>query len=124
MPNKGQEKTVSMTRLTIRIDFGGARRLGPGKVALLEAVVESGTISSAAKSLGMSYRRARLLIEETNALFREPVVETAHGGRLGGGARVTPFGLDVVARYRGIEASLAKAARADVKFFERNVDLS
>ena len=124
MPNNGQEKTVVMTRLTIRIDFGGARRLGPGKVELLEAVVESGTISSAAKSLGMSYRRAWLLIEETNALFREPVVETVHGGRLGGGACVTPFGLDVVARYRGIEASLAKAARADVKFFERNVDLA
>ena len=73
-----------MTRLTIRIDFDGAGRLGPGKVALLVAVTETGTISSAARSLGMSYRRAWLLIEETNALFRQPVVETAHGGRMGG----------------------------------------
>lgn len=107
-----------MTRLTIRIDFAEGERLGPGKVALLEAIDVTGTITAAAKSLGMSYRRAWLLIEETNALFRSAAVETAHGGMRGGGAQLTPFGREIVTRYRRIEDALRTAAQRDLKFLE------
>ena len=71
-------------RLRIYKDEGVA--IGPGKVALLEAVAEYGSISAAARHLGMSYRRAWLLIDETNHAFKSPTVETATGGSHGGGA--------------------------------------
>lgn len=108
-----------MTRLTIRIHFAEGERLGPGKVSLLEAIETTGTITAAAKSLGMSYRRAWLLIEETNALFRKAAVETAHGGTKGGGAQLTPFGREIVTRFRRIEDALRTEAKRDLLFFER-----
>ena len=73
-----------MSRLMVRIYFREGERLGPGKVALLEAIDASGSITAAAKTLGMSYRRAWLLVEEMNAMFEPAVVETAHGGARGG----------------------------------------
>lgn len=109
-----------MTRLTVRLDFDDDRRLGPGKVALLEAIGATGSITGAAKALGMSYRRAWMLLEETNALFTAPVAETAHGGRRGGGAALTPFGVEVVTRYRAVETALRDAAREDVRFLEEH----
>jgi molybdate transport system regulatory protein len=110
--------TRPTTRLTIRLDFDENRRLGPGKVALLEAVDAAGTITGAAKVMGMSYRRAWTLLEATSALFRTPVIETARGGVHGGGARLTAFGREVVTRYRAVEATLYRAARDDVRFLE------
>lgn len=110
-----------MTRLTIRLDFDEDRRLGPGKVALLEAIEAAGSITGAARAMGMSYRRAWLLLDATNAMFRTPVVETAHGGRQGGGAQVTDFGREVVARYRSVEATLRHAAHGDLDFLERHL---
>jgi molybdate transport system regulatory protein len=110
-----------MTRLTLRLDFDDARRLGPGKVGLLEAIEATGSITGAARAMGMSYRRAWLLLEATNGMFRTPVVETAHGGTRGGGARVTAFGQEVVARYRAVEGALREAASADVAFLERHL---
>jgi molybdate transport system regulatory protein len=110
-----------MTRLTIRLDFGVGRRLGPGKVALLDAIDATGSITAAATAMGMSYRRAWLLLDATNAMFRTPVTETAHGGRRGGGARLTPFGHEVVTRYRAVEAALREALKRDVRFFERHL---
>ncbi|MCC6929712.1 MAG: LysR family transcriptional regulator [Gemmatimonadaceae bacterium] len=107
-----------MARLTVRIDFREGARLGPGKIALLEAVALHGSITAAAKSLGMSYRRAWLLIEEVNAMFEPAVVETAHGGAKGGGAMLTSFGRDVVARYRRIEEALDRAASRELQFLE------
>lgn len=110
-----------MARLSIRIDFDEGRRLGPGKVALLEAVEATGSITSAAKSLGMSYRRAWMLIEQINGLFQQLVIQTAHGGAKGGGAHLTPLGEEVVARYRQIERKLQRAAEGDLQFLERQV---
>jgi molybdate transport system regulatory protein len=110
-----------MTRLTVRLDFEGERRLGPGKVALLEAIEATGSITAAAKALGMSYRRAWVLLEETNALFTSPVTDTAQGGRQGGGAALTSFGREVVARYRALEDALQRAARSDVRFLEEHL---
>ena len=73
-------------KLRLRILFGPEIAVGPGKIALLDAIAETGSISAAARALGMSYRRAWLLIDTMNRCFREPVIETASGGKGGGGA--------------------------------------
>lgn len=86
----------------------GALRVGPGKIALLEAIEARGSISAAAKELGMSYRRAWLLVDETNQCLHKPAVETAAGGARGGGARLTPAGTELVRRYRAIESAAAE----------------
>lgn len=85
--------------------------LGPGKVRLLEDIGRSGSIAAAGAGMGMSYRRAWLLVSELNAIFREPLVATAKGGSGGGGAWLTVLGEEVVRRYRHMEA-LSRAAVA------------
>jgi molybdate transport system regulatory protein len=97
-------------RLTVRIDFGAERALGPGKIRLLEAIGKTGSISRAGRALGMSYRRAWLLIDDMNRTFRAPVVATQPGGVKGGGAALTPFGVALIENYRAIEAQAAAAA--------------
>ena len=102
-----------MARLTLRIDFDGTRALGPGKVRLLELVGETGSISAAGRAMGMSYRRAWLLVDALNQTFRLPVVHTRGGGAGGGGADLTPFGAGLVASYRAMERDARDAlARA------------
>jgi molybdate transport system regulatory protein len=100
------------TRLSIRLDLSCGERLGPGKVALLEAIRDTGSISAGARQLGMSYRRAWLLVEEINMTFRAPAVEAASGGLQGGGAVLTPVGEEIIQHYRSIER-LARAAVLD-----------
>ena len=90
----------------VRISFGATFPLGPGKVKLIEAVARTGSISAAAREAGMSYRRAWVLIDEVNRLFRAPLIATATGGKGGGGATVTDFGALAVRRYREIEAKV------------------
>jgi len=102
-------------RLTVRIDFGSAGALGPGKVRLLEAIHETGSISQAGRSLGMSYRRAWLLVDDLNRCFREPVVATQPGGARGGGAALTRFGRELVKKYRSIEAQAAAAGKKQLR---------
>ena len=97
----------------LRIHKGPHVAIGPGKIALLEAIESTGSITSAAKSLDMSYRRAWLLVDEMNACIRMPVIESATGGLKGGGSRLTASGADVVRQYRAIEreAELAVTER-------------
>jgi molybdate transport system regulatory protein len=102
---------------TFRIELGPGRRLGPGKVGLLELIGTTGSIAAAARAMGMSYRRAWLLIEETNGLFAEPLVESSTGGAGGGGARLTALGREVIAAYRGIEKEAAALAAARLRKF-------
>lgn len=83
--------------------------IGPGKVALLEAIQETGSITSAAKTLGMSYRRAWLLVDETNRCLVKPAVATATGGEHGGGTELTATGAELIARYRALERETAGA---------------
>lgn len=97
-------------RVTLRLDFDDERRLGPGKIALLEGVASFGSIAAAGRSLGMSYRRAWLLIAELNAMFSAPLVAARPGGKAGGGAALTQEGAALVGHYRAIEAGLGKAA--------------
>jgi molybdate transport system regulatory protein len=101
-------------RLSIRIDLPGGRRVGPGKIQLLELIEETGSISAAGRAMAMSYRRAWLLVESLNTGFREPVVDAQPGGRHGGGARLTPFGRDLVRRYRTLERDAARAVDRQV----------
>jgi molybdate transport system regulatory protein len=90
-------------------ESGAALAIGPGKVALLEAIAETGSITSAAKKLGMSYRRAWLLVDETNDCLVERAVSTAAGGSRGGGTALTPAGAEFVRRYRALERRAATA---------------
>lgn len=103
-----------MTRPRIRILLGEASSLGPGKIALLEAIDRQGSISAGARDLGMSYRRAWLLVDAMNRAFREPLVGTSAGGQHGGGAALTPTGRDVLRRYRQIETKAALAVQKEL----------
>jgi len=91
--------------------------MGPGKADLLEAIRGSGSISQAARQLGMSYKRAWNLADTMNRCFREPLIDTATGGGGGGGARLTPFGERVLAHFRSMETRADTAIRADLTAF-------
>jgi molybdate transport system regulatory protein len=106
---------MAATRLSIRIDLASGDRIGPGKIALLEAIRSTGSISAAARSLGMSYRRAWLLVEEINNTLREPAVTAETGGRSGGGAALTAVGERVVDLYRSIETHARSATGGDFR---------
>ncbi len=101
-------------RLTVRLDFDRDRRLGPGKIALLEAIRSTGSISAAGRAHQMSYRRAWLLVESMNKLFADPLVSAHPGGVKGGGASVTAMGEKVIALYRGAEKKMREAAAAEI----------
>ena len=103
----------------IRILFGSAFAIGPGKADLLQAIEQTGSISAAARSMGMSYRRAWLLIDTMNQCFRDPVVDTATGGKGGGGARITSIGVTVLRRYREMEAAAAASVAAHMAGLSR-----
>jgi len=101
----------------LRIIHGDEIAVGPGKISLLEAIATSGSITAGAKQLGMSYRRAWLLVDTMNRCFKSPVIDAEVGGQRGGGASLTPLGAEIVARYRRIEAAAAKANAADLRAF-------
>ncbi|MDQ2915660.1 MAG: winged helix-turn-helix domain-containing protein [Pseudomonadota bacterium] len=105
---------VPKIQFRLRIVIGEDIAIGPGKVDLLEAIGATGSITAAAKALGMSYRRAWLLVDTMNGCFETPVVTTEAGGASGGGTRLTPIGAEVVRRYRSMEDKAAKAGAADL----------
>lgn len=108
-----QSKAMARASLEIkpRLVVKGERAIGPGKADLLEAIARTGSISAAAKAMGMSYSRAWTLVDTMNRVFKQPLVAAATGGSRGGGARVTETGADVLARYRALQAALDKEAR-------------
>ncbi|BAI70922.1 molybdenum-binding transcriptional regulator [Azospirillum sp. B510] len=95
--------------------------IGPGKIALLEAIDRTGSISAAARSLDMTFRRAWFLVETMNTAFREPVIRTSVGGREGGGAGLTALGQEVVARYRRTEEEARKVAEPHLRWLEETL---
>jgi len=101
----------------LRVMFGAEIAIGPGKAELLEAIDETGSISASAKRLRMSYRRAWLLVDTMNRCFREPVVASATGGSGGGGACVTPFGRDMLRRYRAMQSRIDRAIDPELARF-------
>ena len=92
--------------------------LGPGKVALLELITEHGSISQAAKAMGMSYRTAWELVRSMNEHFVEPLVVNSKGGAKGGGAELTPLGKTVLRSYRAMEGRALKAIAKDIARLE------
>ena len=106
-------------RLSIRLDLESGARIGPGKVAVLEEIARSGSISAAGRALRMSYRRTWELVEDLNRSLGTPVVATAAGGSEGGGAVLTRAGKAVVERYRAIEMDTALAARKHLQALHR-----
>lgn len=103
----------------IRLLIGAVVAMGPGKANLLEAISRTGSISAAAREMGMSYRRGWLLVEAMNRAFKRPLIETATGGARGGGARLTAHGEEVLNRYRAMEAKAARAVAPELKRFSR-----
>jgi molybdate transport system regulatory protein len=116
------EGPLSRASLRLRIVFPDERQIGPGKADLLEAIGRTGSISSAARDLGMSYRRAWLLVDELGKLFKRPLLTTAAGGAHGGGAELTDFGRALIAAYRRIEDRAAEAVRAELVAFESDLE--
>ena len=113
-------KPVPAPRL--RILLGKSIAIGPGKAELLRLIEETGSISAAAREMGMSYRRAWTLVETMNGAFREPLVEAATGGRGGGGARVTDFGRDALAKYQAMEEKALGSVTAEMDAFAELLD--
>ncbi len=111
------EAREDKSRPKLRILLGAAVALGPGKVALLEAVDKSGSITGAARYMGMSYRRAWKLIEAMNNDFKVPLIATSSGGRGGGGALVTKAGFDALNRYRSMETKAGQAVEKEISDF-------
>lgn len=107
-------------RVILRIDFPLSERLGRGKIMLLEQIRETGSISAAGRAMDMSYRRAWLLIDAMNRMFARPVVESQRGGKQGGGAALTPFGEELVARFRKMEADTKAAIGGELDWLAAN----
>ena len=97
---------VRAPSIRFRIDFAETLNLGPGKIALLEAIGDHGSLSTAAASLGLSYRRAWLLLDSLNKTFNQPVTHSNAGGKNGGGSSITEFGRLLVRQYRALEEEI------------------
>src|SRR5262245_15147132 len=108
-----------MARVFLRVYFSSEAWLGPGKIQLLDAIDKGGSIRAGAAALGMSYRRAWLLVDAVNRLFRTPAVQTALGGRGGGTAVLTPLGREVVRRYRAMQRAADRAAAPHIRALAR-----
>jgi molybdate transport system regulatory protein len=104
-----------VARLTLRVDFGDERAIGPGKIRLLELIDAHGSIAAAGRAMDMSYRRAWLLIDNMNRCFRKPLVQKQMGGEGGGGAALTPFGRRVVKHYRDMEHEAGNAVAGHLR---------
>jgi molybdate transport system regulatory protein len=108
--NTAKENHPPSGVLRVRIVFGSGMMLGPGKADLLTLIRETGSIAAAGRRMGMSYKRAWLLVETMNAMFREPLVESVRGGASGGGAHLTQSGEKVLRHYRQVEKCASAAA--------------
>ena len=113
-------KSIAL-RPKIRILVGAVVAIGPGKADLLEAIGRNGSISAAGREMGMSYRRAWMLVDVLNASFAKPLVSTATGGQKGGGAQLTDFGIEVLQRYRAMEAKAAESIQTELAQLARLV---
>jgi molybdate transport system regulatory protein len=118
-PATAPKPAVPQARFRLRITAGETIAIGPGKIALLEAVARTGSITTAAKSLDMSYRRAWLLLDELNGQLKQPAVDSSKGGQHGGGTALTAIGEQLVETYRRIESTAEKATAADMRALVR-----
>jgi molybdate transport system regulatory protein len=115
------QKSKSLPSLSVRIDLDPEGRIGPGKIALLENIDKHGSISAAGRAMDMSYKRAWDLVDEINRICRQAAVERQTGGKNGGGAVLTAFGISLVTRYRRIEREAASASRKELQALRREI---
>ena len=108
--------------LSLRIDFDPGRRIGPGKIELLERIAGCGSISEAARQMNMSYLRAWKLVEDVNAIMGKTVVNRKAGGSHGGGTTLTRFGSALVARFRAVERAAAEVAQDHLAALQMEID--
>ena len=106
----------------LRFHKGANIAVGPGKIDLLEAIDRTGSLTAAARELGMSYRRAWLLVDTMNRCFEHPVTTSEAGGEHGGRTALTALGREVVTRYRKIEHAAERAAAADLRALRALLD--
>ena len=116
-----QKSAAPLPTLSLRIDLDDEGRIGPGKIRLLENIQQFGSISAAGRAMDMSYKRAWDLVDDINRICRQPAVERQTGGKNGGGAALTPFGLSLVARYRKIERDAASAVRKELQALRSDI---
>ena len=112
---------MSTLNVRFRVDFNPACSLGPGKISLLQTIGDCGSVSQAARTLGMSYRRAWLLIANLNTMFSKKVTTSATGGRKGGGMLLTPFGRTVISTFRQLEKDVARRAARQLTSLSKNI---
>ena len=117
MVNNKPEKPV------VRLLLGNVAALGPGKIELIIAIGKTGSISGAAKIMGMSYRRAWNLVDSINQDFSSDIVITSSGGKGGGGAELTPLGKKVITIYREMENKASKATQQEWNSLKKNLIL-
>ncbi len=110
-----------LARFRIRVTTGASIAIGPGKIELLEAIRDTRSITAAAKAMGMSYRRAWMLVDELNKSLKSPAVASVIGGGTGGGSELTATGQQVVEVYRRIEAGATAACAAELHLLTRFV---
>jgi len=115
------QKSKPLPSLSVRIDLDREGRIGPGKIQLLEHIRECGSISAAGRAMDMSYKRAWDLVDEINRICRQAAVERQTGGKNGGGAVLTAFGVSLVSRYRKIERDATSAARKELQAMRREI---
>jgi molybdate transport system regulatory protein len=115
VPSRGHDRAS----LTLRVDLGAYGALGPGKIKLLECIDHEGSISAAGRVMGMSYRRAWLLVDNINSMFAAPAVETQHGGAKGGRAVLTKFGRKIVTEYREMEDEAQAAVGSRLRAIQK-----
>lgn len=121
------DELLPQLKITLRLLHNAEIAMGPGKAQLLEAIQKTGSISAAGKSMNMSYRRAWVLVDVMNHSFTEPLVQTAKGGKHGGGASLTAMGLRVLDHYQKMNQAVAHTAQAYLPLFSGlmlNTDIS
>lgn len=119
--SRGRHPPPASPHVRLRVDLSPACSVGPGKIALLEGIATAGSLSGAARTIGMSYRRAWLLLEELNASFREPATTSTVGGAGGGGVELTDFGRELVTRYRAFEQAVGELGARELRTLQAAV---
>ncbi len=114
-PTKKQNLVL---RSQLRLMLDDEIAFGPGKADLLNAISETGSISGAGKKMGMSYRRAWLLVDAMNRCFYEPLIDTSKGGVNGGGAQITELGMQVLKCYRELQQDVSGIANKHLENFK------
>lgn len=115
---KTTQKPNALLRAQLRVMLDDEIAFGPGKADLLDAIRATGSISGAGKKMGMSYRRAWLLVDSMSRCFQKPLVDTAKGGANGGGTQLTELGIQVLEQYRALQQDVAAITEKHFKHLQ------